>query len=163
MSTSDEQHHLYKYYVEPQAVSDMTRRTLVLVLAGGEGSRLRNLTKWRAKPAVPFGGQYRLIDFVLSNLVTGGLRKVVVLTLLVLAGLWAVARQPVETTRAAIQPFFPGGFGGLVTAMGFTFIAFEGYDLIATVAEEIQAAEVPRAIRVSMLAARWRAFLSAVT
>jgi glucose-1-phosphate adenylyltransferase len=51
-----------------------------MVLAGGEGKRLMPLTKERTKPAVPFGGQYRLIDFVLSNLVTGGLRKVVVLT-----------------------------------------------------------------------------------
>ena len=65
MTTSKEQHHLYKYYVEPQAVSDLTRRTLVLVLAGGEGSRLKNLTKWRAKPAVPFGGKYRIVDFAL--------------------------------------------------------------------------------------------------
>jgi glucose-1-phosphate adenylyltransferase len=82
MSTdsSKEQHHLYKYYVEPQAVSDMTRRTLVLVLAGGEGSRLKNLTKWRAKPAVPFGGKYRIIDFALSNCINSGLRRIGVLT-----------------------------------------------------------------------------------
>jgi glucose-1-phosphate adenylyltransferase len=51
-----------------------------MVLAGGAGTRLKPLTQLRTKPAVPFGGQYRLIDFVLSNLVTGGLRKVVVLT-----------------------------------------------------------------------------------
>ena len=80
MTTSKEQHHLYKYYVEPQAVSDMTRRTLVLVLAGGEGSRLKNLTKWRAKPAVPFGGKYRIIDFALSNCINSGLRRIGVLT-----------------------------------------------------------------------------------
>jgi glucose-1-phosphate adenylyltransferase len=80
MTSSKEQHHLYKYYVEPQAVSDMTRRTLVLVLAGGEGSRLRNLTKWRAKPAVPFGGKYRIIDFALSNCINSGLRRIGVLT-----------------------------------------------------------------------------------
>jgi glucose-1-phosphate adenylyltransferase len=80
VNSSKEQHHLYKYYVEPQAVSDMTRRTLVLVLAGGEGSRLRNLTKWRAKPAVPFGGKYRIIDFALSNCVNSGLRRISVLT-----------------------------------------------------------------------------------
>lgn len=53
---------------------------LGMVLAGGEGSRLRPLTRDRAKPAVPFGGQYRLIDLVLSNLVNAGLRKMVVLT-----------------------------------------------------------------------------------
>lgn len=51
-----------------------------IVLAGGEGKRLMPLTKDRAKPAVPFAGQYRLIDFALSNLVNSGLRKIVVLT-----------------------------------------------------------------------------------
>ncbi len=80
MTSSDEQHHLYKYYVETQAVSDVTRKTLVLVLAGGEGSRLKNLTKWRAKPAVPFGGKYRIIDFALSNCINSGLRRIGVLT-----------------------------------------------------------------------------------
>ncbi|MEJ7569071.1 MAG: glucose-1-phosphate adenylyltransferase [Gaiellaceae bacterium] len=51
-----------------------------LVLAGGEGKRLAPLTADRAKPAVPFGGNYRLIDFALSNLVNAGFRKIVVLT-----------------------------------------------------------------------------------
>ena len=51
-----------------------------IVLAGGEGKRLMPLTADRAKPAVPFGGQYRLIDFALSNLVNSGLRQIVVLT-----------------------------------------------------------------------------------
>src|SRR5919202_7101384 len=51
-----------------------------IVLAGGEGKRLAPLTADRAKPAVPFGGNYRLIDFALSNLVNAGLRKVVVPT-----------------------------------------------------------------------------------
>lgn len=51
-----------------------------LVLAGGAGNRLQPLTRDRAKPAVPFGGNYRLIDFVLSNLVNSGLRKIAVLT-----------------------------------------------------------------------------------
>ncbi len=55
-------------------------RVLAMVLAGGEGKRLAPLTADRAKPAVPFGGNYRLIDFVLSNLVNGGYRKMVVLT-----------------------------------------------------------------------------------
>ena len=55
-------------------------KVLVIVLAGGEGKRLMPLTADRAKPAVPFGGIYRLIDFVLSNLVNGGYRKIVVLT-----------------------------------------------------------------------------------
>jgi glucose-1-phosphate adenylyltransferase len=51
-----------------------------IVLAGGEGKRLAPLTADRAKPAVPFGGNYRLIDFALSNLVNAGLRRIVVLT-----------------------------------------------------------------------------------
>ncbi|CAN8140710.1 glucose-1-phosphate adenylyltransferase [uncultured Thiomicrorhabdus sp.] len=51
-----------------------------MVLAGGEGSRLKELTRWRAKPAVPFGGKYRIIDFVLSNCVNSGIRKIGVLT-----------------------------------------------------------------------------------
>ena len=51
-----------------------------IVLAGGEGKRLMPLTADRAKPAVPFGGQYRLIDFALSNLINSQLRQIVVLT-----------------------------------------------------------------------------------
>ncbi len=51
-----------------------------MVLAGGEGKRLMPLTAQRAKPAVPFGGRYRLIDFAISNLVNSGYRKIVVLT-----------------------------------------------------------------------------------
>ncbi|MDQ1604180.1 MAG: glucose-phosphate adenylyltransferase, partial [Actinomycetota bacterium] len=58
----------------------MPERVLSIVLAGGEGKRLMPLTADRAKPAVPFGGIYRMIDFVLSNLVNGGYRKIVVLT-----------------------------------------------------------------------------------
>jgi glucose-1-phosphate adenylyltransferase len=55
-------------------------RVLVIVLAGGEGKRLLPLTNDRAKPAVPFGGSYRLIDFALSNFANAGLLKMVVLT-----------------------------------------------------------------------------------
>ncbi|MDN5559901.1 MAG: glucose-1-phosphate adenylyltransferase, partial [Ruaniaceae bacterium] len=55
-------------------------KVLSIVLAGGEGKRLMPLTKDRAKPAVPFGGVYRLIDFALSNLVNSDYRKIVVLT-----------------------------------------------------------------------------------
>jgi len=55
-------------------------RVLSIVLAGGEGKRLMPLTADRAKPGVPFGGPYRLIDFALSNLANGGYRKIVVLT-----------------------------------------------------------------------------------
>ncbi|MEY3472844.1 MAG: hypothetical protein RLY22_347, partial [Actinomycetota bacterium] len=56
------------------------RRIFGMVLAGGEGKRLMPLTEDRAKPAVPFGGSYRLIDFALSNLINSGVRRIVVLT-----------------------------------------------------------------------------------
>lgn len=56
------------------------REVLTLILAGGKGTRLEPLTRDRAKPAVPFGGQYRIIDFVLSNCINSGLRKILVLT-----------------------------------------------------------------------------------
>ncbi|WP_028485987.1 glucose-1-phosphate adenylyltransferase [Thiomicrorhabdus chilensis] len=69
-----------KYYCETKSATDLTRKTLALVLAGGEGSRLKDLTRWRAKPAVPFGGKYRIVDFVLSNCVNSGIRKIGVLT-----------------------------------------------------------------------------------
>ena len=54
--------------------------TLVMILAGGEGKRLYPLTKDRAKPAVPFGGRYRIIDFVLNNFINSGFYKIKVLT-----------------------------------------------------------------------------------
>ncbi len=57
----------------------MHLRVLSFVLAGGKGTRLYPLTKERAKPAVPFGGQYRIVDFVLSNLVNSGLHSIYVL------------------------------------------------------------------------------------
>ncbi|MEO2087944.1 MAG: glucose-1-phosphate adenylyltransferase, partial [Gemmataceae bacterium] len=58
----------------------MLRDVLTVVLAGGRGTRLEPLTRDRAKPAVPFGGSYRIIDFTLSNCVNSGLRRVQVLT-----------------------------------------------------------------------------------
>ncbi|MCP8898444.1 glucose-1-phosphate adenylyltransferase [Gilvimarinus xylanilyticus] len=61
-------------------VSRLTRETLALVLAGGQGTRLKDLTRWRAKPAVHFGGKFRIIDFPLSNCVNSGIRRISVLT-----------------------------------------------------------------------------------
>ena len=61
-------------------VSLLTRDTLALVLAGGRGSRLYELTDWRAKPGVPFGGKFRIIDFPLSNCINSGIRRIGVLT-----------------------------------------------------------------------------------
>lgn len=66
---------------QPQRfVSRLTRETLALILAGGRGSRLKHLTLWRAKPSVPFGGKFRIIDFPLSNCINSGIRRVGVLT-----------------------------------------------------------------------------------
>ncbi len=67
----------------PDIEMDMTRylrKTVSLVLAGGRGSRLMDLTNWNAKPAVPFAGKFRIIDFALSNCLNSGIRRVGVLT-----------------------------------------------------------------------------------
>ncbi len=56
------------------------RNNVALILAGGKGSRLEPLTRDRAKPAVPFGGSYRILDFALSNCINSGLRRILVLT-----------------------------------------------------------------------------------
>ena len=61
-------------------VSHLTRSTFAIVLAGGRGSRLMQLTDWRSKPAVPFGGKSRIIDFTLSNCVNSGIRRIGVAT-----------------------------------------------------------------------------------
>ena len=65
---------------ETRFISRLTRATVALVLAGGKGSRLHELTQWRAKPSVHFGGKFRIIDFPLSNCINSGLRRVGVLT-----------------------------------------------------------------------------------
>jgi len=61
-------------------VSRLTRDTVALILAGGRGSRLYELTEWRAKPAVYFGGKLRIIDFPLSNCINSGIRRIGVAT-----------------------------------------------------------------------------------
>jgi glucose-1-phosphate adenylyltransferase len=59
---------------------DLPRRAVALVLAGGRGSRLKNLTDTRAKPAVYFGGKFRIVDFALSNCMNSGIRRIGVIT-----------------------------------------------------------------------------------
>ena len=59
---------------------DLPRRAVALVLAGGRGSRLKNLTDSRAKPAVYFGGKFRIVDFALSNCMNSGIRRIGVIT-----------------------------------------------------------------------------------
>src|SRR5262249_25582508 len=61
-------------------ITESLQRTLTLILAGGQGERLMPLTAERAKPAVTFGGMYRIIDFTLSNCINSGLRHIYVLT-----------------------------------------------------------------------------------
>jgi glucose-1-phosphate adenylyltransferase len=61
-------------------VSRLTRTTMAMIMAGGRGSRLGALTEIRAKPATPFGGKFRIIDFPLSNCVNSGIRQVFILT-----------------------------------------------------------------------------------
>ena len=61
-------------------VSRLTSGTLAVIMAGGRGERLKGLTEHRAKPATPFGGKFRIIDFVLSNCVNSGIRQITVLT-----------------------------------------------------------------------------------
>jgi len=73
MSDSKNSHH-------ERFVSQLTRNTVALILAGGRGTRLEQMTDWRAKPAVPFGGKFRIIDFPLSNCINSGIRKIGILT-----------------------------------------------------------------------------------
>ncbi|MGK0500063.1 MAG: glucose-1-phosphate adenylyltransferase [Oceanicoccus sp.] len=72
LADSSEQNYRY--------ISRLTKDTYALVLAGGRGSRLYDLTEWRAKPALFFGGKFRIIDFPLSNCINSGIRRVGVLT-----------------------------------------------------------------------------------
>jgi glucose-1-phosphate adenylyltransferase len=64
----------------PGADGHLVQQALAIVLAGGRGSRLAELTDWRAKPAVPFGGKFRIIDFALSNCVNSGIRRIGICT-----------------------------------------------------------------------------------
>jgi glucose-1-phosphate adenylyltransferase len=71
---------LHKQRDFPRFVSLLTKNTVALILAGGRGSRLKQMTDWRAKPAVPFGGKFRIIDFPLSNCINSDIRRVGVVT-----------------------------------------------------------------------------------
>ena len=66
--------------LEPSSGVRLARSTIAIILAGGRGTRLGRLTDWRAKPAVPFGGKFRFIDFPLSNCVNSGIRRIGVCT-----------------------------------------------------------------------------------
>jgi glucose-1-phosphate adenylyltransferase len=74
---STEQHRLF---APRRYLSRLTRGTLAIIMAGGRGERLKALTEDRCKPATPFGGKFRIIDFVLSNCLNSGIRQISVLT-----------------------------------------------------------------------------------
>lgn len=80
MTTAEGQGTTIRSAREPRFISQLTRNTFAMVLAGGRGIRLHELTNWRSKPAVPFGGKFRIIDFTLSNCVNSGVRRVGVAT-----------------------------------------------------------------------------------
>jgi amino acid transporter/nucleotide-binding universal stress UspA family protein len=86
---------------------------------------------------------------VAENIIT--VAKIIVLAIFIYFGMQVVAEDP-TTSLAAFEPMFPNGFWAVITAMGLTFIAFEGYDLIATVSEEIKDPErnIPKAIFISL-------------
>ncbi len=77
MNTTPEQQ---RQFAPRRYLSRLTRGTLAVIMAGGRGERLRDLTEDRCKPATPFGGKFRIVDFVLSNCVNSGIRQVSVLT-----------------------------------------------------------------------------------
>ena len=81
--------------------------------------------------------------------------KVLVFGILILGGLWSVAKQPLSQTQASLQPFFSSGTVGLFEAMGFSFIALQGFDLIAAVGGEVRnpARNIPRAMVYSLIIA----------
>ncbi|UCH26519.1 MAG: amino acid permease [Trueperaceae bacterium] len=81
--------------------------------------------------------------------------KVVVFAVLLIGGLWVLVGTPVQTALSPLRPFFPQGFGGVFQAMGFTFIALQGFDLIAAAAGEIKSPSktVPRAMLLSIAVA----------
>jgi glucose-1-phosphate adenylyltransferase len=81
---SDESRHMsteqQRLFAPRRFLSRLTRGTLAVIMAGGRGERLRHLTEDRCKPATPFGGKFRIIDFALSNCVNSGIRQISVLS-----------------------------------------------------------------------------------
>lgn len=119
---------------DPPAWLTGRRMTLLLATASTSAYALSMIRKSAG------GGQYATIG------------KVVVFTVIILAGLVAVIRQPLGDTGAALQPFFSSGASGLMVAMGFTFIALQGFDLVAAIAGEVRdpGRVIPRAMFYSL-------------
>ncbi|MEZ4227105.1 MAG: amino acid permease [Polyangiaceae bacterium] len=118
----------------PPAWLETRRTVLAIALLSAGGYTLSLIRKSTG------GGQFATIG------------KLVVFAVLILAGLWALRTEHLDTVRADLTPFFPGGTGGLVAAMGFTFIALQGFEVIAAVAGEVSnpARVLPRAMLLSL-------------
>ncbi len=94
----------------PKDSSDQMNNTLALVLGGGRGTRLHPLTKYRAKPAVPLAGKYRLIDIPLSNCINSGIYRIYLLTQFLSVSLHRHIRQAYRFDQ------FSGGFVEILAA-----------------------------------------------
>ncbi len=112
-------------------------------------------TGW-AIPVVAVGATIGLSLMMMLTSAGGGqwanVAKVAVFGILIIGGFWAVSRQPVAETHVALRPFFSGGALGLIQAMGYSFIALQGFDLIAAVGGEVRDAKrtIPRAMIFSL-------------
>ncbi len=114
------------------------------------------LANGRAVPGVALATTVLLAVGLMLTTAGGGhwanVAKIVVFAVLILSGIWAISQQSVGDTGAALRPFFTSGLGGLVQAMGYSFIALQGFDLIAAVGGEVRDAKktVPRAMLLSL-------------
>lgn len=116
--------------------------------------------EWMARPGTVTGLALITTGLLALNLMrkaAGGgqwinIGKVLVFGLLIIGGGYALTRQPAAETRAALSPFFTAGFSGLIQAMGYTFIALQGFDLIAAVGGEVRepSKTLPRAMIFSL-------------
>ena len=94
----------------------MPDNVLAMIMAGGEGTRLHPLTRDRAKPAVPFGGKYRIVDFALSNMVNSGIVQIFVPLCLLLA-LWFLMGSKRQDSNALVAL----AFAAVLQVMALTF------------------------------------------
>ena len=119
--------------------------------------------QWLAQRSVVVGLAIAATAFYTASLTRSGggggqwttVGKVIVFAVLIAGGLWALGGLPSGGVRAGLTPFFPSGAGGMFRAMGYTFIALQGFDLIAAVAGEIRdpGRTIPRAMLLSLAAA----------
>jgi len=135
----------------------------MLLVAGVTTGLAGSAPGWMGYPAtiklLAAAGTVFLAAGLMRKSVGGGaianVGKMIVFGVLILAGLFVTIRQPVADTSAALRPFFANGFSGLLLAMGYTFIAFQGFNLIAAVSGEIRepTRTVPRAMIMTLFIA----------